>query len=336
MSEPSRESRLARWALGGVVVGFLLPLCLCVGLTFAAFAGFGAALNSAAASSTVGDFGGPQHVSGPLVGPAVALIELRGPIVSGDTSPFDFGGITVASSERLVRLIGAAAKNSDVQAILLRVDSPGGSVVASDEIYRALKQAGKPVVVQMGEVAASGGYYVSMAAEHIVAHPDTLTGSIGVISEFTNILGLYEKLGLESHVIKSGENKDFGNPTSPFTEEDRRLWQEVVDEVYEGFVRVVADGRKMSVEQVKALADGRLYTGRQALAAGLVDQLGSYQDALAEAARRGGITGEPRVLRYGAPSFWQLLGGTAVRAVLIKLGIPPSRLDARPVTLEYR
>ncbi len=336
MSEPSRETRLARWTLGGVIVGFLLPLCLCVSLTLSTFIGFGAALSSGATASTPSGFDAPQHVSGPLTGPAVAIIEVRGPIVSGEPDTFDFSGVAVAASERIVRLIEKAAGDPDVKAILLRVESPGGSVVGSDQIYRALKRAGKPVVAQMGEVAASGGYYVSMAAEHVVAYPDTLTGSIGVISEFTNIEGLYEKLGLQSHIVKSGENKDFGNPTSPFTDEDRRLWQAVIDEVYEGFVRVVADGRKMRVEQVKPLADGRIYTGRQALAVGLVDQLGGYEEALAEAARRGGITGEPRVIRYRAGGFWQILGGAAVRVLLISLGVPSSRLNGQPVTLEYR
>jgi protease-4 len=335
------DGRSAMWAIIGVLVGAFLPIFLCVCLIATTVVGLGASLGSAAPSPEIVAGAGPiraRHLSGPLTGPAVAVISVNGPIVSGEVSDFDLVGTTVvAASAEIARLIKAAAENSDVKAILLKVDSPGGSVIGSDEIYQALKKAGKPVVVQMGAIAASGGYYVSMAADHIVAHPDTLTGSIGVISEFTNIEGLYEKLGLKSTIIKSGEFKDFGNPTSPFTEEDRALWQAVIDEVYEHFVMLVANGRKMTVEEVKKLADGRIYTGRQALKLKLVDQLGYFEDAVDKAAALGGISGEPRVIEYRRETpFAQLFGLSVARAILVALGLPVERLNTRPAVLEYR
>ncbi|MCS6848520.1 MAG: signal peptide peptidase SppA [Anaerolineae bacterium] len=333
-------NRTATWTIIGVLVGFSLPIFMCVCLMLTSLVGFGASLGTAGGASMAasGTTIVPRHISGPLTGPAVAVISVNGPIVSGEAPEFDLTGPTaVAASGNIARLIRQAARDSQVKAILLRVDSPGGSVIGSDEIYHALKQANKPVVVHMGALAASGGYYVSMAADHIVAHPDTLTGSIGVISEFTNIEGLYEKLGLKSTVIKSGEFKDFGNPTSPFTEEDRKLWQAVIDETYESFVRIIADNRGMTVEEVKRLADGRIYTGRQAYALKLVDQLGYFEDAVNEAASRGGITGEPRVIEYRRQTpFAQLFGMAVARTILVALGVPVERLNATPGVLEYR
>jgi len=177
----------------------------------------------------------------------------------------------------------------------------------------------------MRSLAASGGYYVAMGAEHIVAHPDTLTGSIGVISEFTNYEGLYEMLGIRSRIIKSGENKDFGSPTVPFTENDERLWQAVIDEAYDNFVRIIAESRSLPLEKVRELADGRIYTGRQTAALKLVDSLGYYEDALAEAASRGGIEGEPRVLQFRRRSAWSDL---FMQGLALPRSIGP--------TLEYR
>ncbi|MCS6774057.1 MAG: signal peptide peptidase SppA [Anaerolineae bacterium] len=330
-------SKAGQWAIIGVLVGFLLPIFTCVCLTAAVFSGVGS-ITSNIQTVAMGDSSGvtTRQVSGPATGPAVAVIRATGVIVSGRGDDFGFGDIGVAASEVIARLINEAARNGEVNAIVLFVDSPGGSVVGSDEIYHALKKVDKPVVAYMGSTAASGGYYISLAAQHIVAHPDTLTGSIGVISEFTNIQGLYEKLGLRSEVIKSGEFKDFGNPTSPFTEEDRKLWQTVIDEVYENFVRLVAQNRKMSVEQAKALADGRIYTGRQALALNLVDQLGYFEDAVNEAAKRGGIAGEPRVIEYRRSSpFLELAGIRITRTVLQALGVPVELLY-RPTGLQYR
>jgi protease-4 len=336
-------NRSATWAIVGVLVGFALPVFMCLCLAVTSFAGMGAAFSGLGGAGSTAPIPSsavsqPAHVSGPLTGPAVALVNVNGAIVSGETADFDFtGNNAVAASGNIVTLIKRAARDPQVKAIVLRVDSPGGSVIGSDEIYHALKEAGKPIVVHMGSLAASGGYYVSMAADHIVAHPDTLTGSIGVISEFTNIEGLYEKLGLKSTIIKSGDNKDFGNPTSPFTGEDTKLWQTVIDETYENFVTIVADNRGMSVEEVKKLADGRVYTGRQAYALKLVDQLGYLDDAIDKASSLGGISGEPRVIEYRRQTpFAQLFGMSVARAILSGLGLPVERLNAQQPALEYR
>ncbi|MCS7088816.1 MAG: signal peptide peptidase SppA [Thermoflexales bacterium] len=334
-------SRSAAWALAGVLVGFALPVCLCACVAVAPFALLSASLPAATAAAT--PFGTAAtsvervQISGPASGPAVAVVSINGPIVSGSSNQFDFTGIPVAASRDVIRVLEEVAKDGDVRALVLFVDSPGGSVVGSDEIYHALKTKVRvPIVVYMGNTAASGGYYVSMAGQHIIAHPNTLTGSIGVISEFTNIEGLYEKLGLKSVVLKSGEFKDFGNPTSPFTEEDRKLWQAVLDEIYEQFVRIVAEGRRLSVERVKTLADGRPYTGKQALEAGLVDQLGYFEDAVDKAAELGGITGEPRVVEYRKRTpLSSLLGIRLLRSVLLALGVPESAM-IQPRGLQYR
>jgi protease-4 len=334
-------NRTAAWAIAGVLIGFALPVFLCLCLTLTTFLGLGAAFGgSAAAASTAAPRAiTPGYVSGPLVGPTVALIDVNGVIVSGEAADFDFAGNnSVAASGNIVKLIKQAAKDPQVKAIVLRVDSPGGSVIGSDEIYHALKESGKPVVAQMGELAASGGYYVSMAADHIVAYPDTLTGSIGVISQFTNYEELFNKLGLKVTTIKTGENKDFGSPTTPFTEEDEKLWQQVVDEAYDNFVNIIADNRGMTKEEVKALADGRVYTGRQALSLKLVDELGYLEDAIDKAASLGGITGEPRVVQYRRQTpFSALLGQAVVKTILNALGIPTDALAGKKMpTLEYR
>jgi protease-4 len=339
--QQTQGNRTAAWAIAGVLIGFALPVFLCVCLTLSTFIGLGAVFggSAAAASATAPRTIVPSHVSGPLVGSAVALIDVNGTIVSGETPDFDLTGNTaVAASGNIVKLIKQAANDPQVKAIVLRVNSPGGSVIASDEIYHALREAGKPVVAQMDELAASGGYYVSMAADHIVAHPDTLTGSIGVISQFTNYRELFDKLGLKVTTIKTGENKDFGSPTEPFTEEDKKLWQAVVNEAYENFVNIVADNRRMTKEEVKVLADGRVYTGRQALSLKLVDQLGYLEDAIDKAASLGGITGEPRVVQYRRQTpFSALLGQMVVKTILNALGIPADALNGNAgPTLEYR
>jgi protease-4 len=159
----------------------------------------------------------------------------------------------------------------------------------------------KPIVVSMGEMAASGGYYISAPTSEIFANPDTLTGSIGVISQFIHVGDLLEEYGVEVTTVKSGSFKDQGSLFRSMTEDEIANWQEIIDEAYDGFVQVVADGREMPVDAVKALADGRVYTGRQALELALVDQLGNLPDAIRRAAELGGIEGEPRTVEYQAP-----------------------------------
>lgn len=192
------------------------------------------------------------------------------------------------------------AKNPSVLGIVLRIDSPGGAVVPAQEIYEAVNRLrttyDKKVVVSMGTVAASGGYYIAAASDKIVASPGTLTGSIGVIMEIPNVEGLMKKVGVESIVIKSGSHKDTGSPFRQMKPEERALLQSVLDDVHHQFIEAVAKGRGLEVVEVTRLADGRVFTGRQAKAAGLVDQLGDLRDAIHAAADLVHIEGEPDVV----------------------------------------
>lgn len=292
-----QKDRSPWWALGGAAFGFLLPLIglACVGVMclFGLAAMSGMTASGAPTEST-------QHLSGPLGGPAVAVIDINGEIVSGPSA--SLGVTSYASSADVIPLVKDAAADTDVKALLLRINSPGGSVVPSDEIYHALKGCGKPIVVLMGETAASGAYYISMAADHIVANPNTLTGSIGVISEFPEASELMKNLGVSVSVIKSGEVKDMGSLYRPMTDEEKRIWQKKINEIYESFVQIVAEGRHLPAETVRGLADGSVYTGREALELGLIDSLGYEEDAISTAAELGGITGTPRVILLSPPT----------------------------------
>lgn len=191
-------------------------------------------------------------------------------------------------------------ESPSVKAIVLRIDSPGGGVVPSQEIHDAVKRIrnknNKAVVASMGTVAASGGYYIAAATDRIIANPGTLTGSIGVIMELANFEGLLKKIGVESVVVKSGEHKDIGSPFRKMKEEDRLILQAVMDDVHSQFIEAVAEGRSLDVREVRTLADGRVFTGRQAKTAKLVDELGDLDDAIKVAAEMAGIEGEPHVV----------------------------------------
>lgn len=300
-------NRSAFWALMGVLIGFSLPVLACMGFFLIFMIGLGAAGGGQAATGVPAV---PIHVSGPLTGPAVAIVEIKGPIVSGRAPVFS--DVAVAASEDVVDVIRWTAQDPDVEAILLVVNSPGGSVVASDVIFNELKNVQMPIVVLFGETAASGGYYVSMAGDYIIANPNSLTGSIGVISTFPNAKELLEKIGVEMNVVISGEAKDFGSMYRDMTPEELEYWQALIDETYASFVQIVVEGRNLSEEEVRALADGRVYTGRRALELGLVDALGYEQDAINKAATLGLISGEPRVIRYSTEGgLLSLLGGIA-------------------------
>lgn len=248
---------------------------------------------------------------GPAFGDAVAIVRVEGVILPGEApapNPFsaDSGG---AFSQQIIENLKDANEDESVKAVVLFVDSPGGSVFASDEIYLQIKAMNKPIIAAMGSLAASGGYYVSAPTQEIWASPHTLTCSIGVISQFINLEGFAEEYGITTITVKSGKYKDTGNPFREFTDEDQALWQAIIDESYSEFVRIVAEGRKMGDEQVRELADGRVCTGKQAKAMGLVDNLGYLPDAIDRAAELGGISGEPRLVEYDQPvSFFQALG----------------------------
>lgn len=236
--------------------------------------------------------------------------------MSGRSSHFVLGDkvgyVTIAgaitSSEKTIDQIDSFKEDNSVKAIVLRVNSPGGGVSPSQEIYDEVKAAAavKPVVVSMGSVAASGGYYIAAPAQRILANPGTITGSIGVIMQFTNVEELLGKVGLKSQVVKSGLHKDIGSPVRPMSSADRQILQSLIDDVYAQFIQAVAESRQMDLDKVRQLADGRIFTGRQALDAGLVDELGGYRDAIRVAGKLAGIKGKPKVV-YPAPDKEELL-----------------------------
>jgi len=231
---------------------------------------------------------------------------------------------TILDPEPVVTQIRKYIRDRSVAAIVLRIESPGGSVAAAQEIHKAVlsaRKAGKRVVASMGNLAASGGYYIAVAADTIVANPGTVTGSIGVIAEFPNVEELLDKLGLKVEVIKSGQYKDIGSPLRKMQKEERRLIQEVLQDAYEQFLEAVAVGRGIPEERIRPYADGRIFTGRQALALGFVDVLGGYQDAIDLAGRMAGIGPNPPTVggrRKGL--IERLLGIAADRTVPLPMG----------------
>jgi len=204
----------------------------------------------------------------------------------------------IADSEGTIEQLKKYAKDDSVKAIILRINSPGGGVGPSQEIYSEVKKLrGKKVIVaSMGALAASGGYYIACAADKIFANPGTITGSIGVIMQFVSVKDLIEKIGLKGMVVKSGAFKDIGSPVREMKPEEQKLLQEVVENVHLQFVGAVSEGRKMDRNKVMKLADGRIFSGEQAKELGLVDALGNLEDAVEEAGKMAKIEGEPRVV----------------------------------------
>jgi protease-4 len=215
--------------------------------------------------------------------PRIAVLRLEGAIVSGGSDPMGFLSDSSINSGKIVPLIHKLSKDDNVKAIVLRVDSPGGSALASDLIWRALEASGKPVVASMSDTAASGGYYISMGAEAIFAEPGTLTGSIGVVGGKIAIEGLMKKVGVTTTVIGRGKNSGVMSMTEGFSDSEREAMQQMLNHTYEQFTQKAAAGRKMDHAALEALARGRVYTGRQAKELGLVDHLGTLADAIAHA-----------------------------------------------------
>jgi len=223
--------------------------------------------------------------SGGLVfGPRVAVVELEGIIIDGNQT---------------VRELREHSENASVKAVVLRINSPGGIVAPTQEIFSAVqrvRKSGKPVIASLGAVAASGGYYIATACDRIYANPGTLTGSIGVIMQMANLEGLFKKVGVEYVVIKSGAFKDVGNFSRQMTPEERKILQTLLDDVYGQFVDAVAEGRGLERKAVVAFADGRIYSGQQAHALKMVDELGGYEDAIEAAAKLANIPGRPKLV----------------------------------------
>jgi protease-4 len=240
----------------------------------------------------------------------ICLLAIASYFTNDTSGSLSFSGNQVASLE----LEGIIADSSDfldqlkdygnrsgVKSVVIRINSPGGGVAASQEIYEAIKkfrsETDKKVVVSMSSVAASGGYYIACGADKIFANPGTVTGSIGVIAEWYNYGDLLRWAKMQNVVIKSGDFKDAGSATRPLTDEERAYFQSLIGDMYDQFVAAVAESRNLQKDQVSKLADGRVYTGQQALKYGLVDELGTLQDAIDAAAKMGGIDGSPVILK---------------------------------------
>jgi len=228
-------------------------------------------------------------------GENIALIHITG-IIAGTGNEFD----GVATPERVLSQLDQAIDDPTVHAILLRIDSPGGTVAASQEIAIEVARASeeKPVVVSVGDVAASGAYMIASQADEIVASPTSAIGSIGVITQIPNVAGLLDKLGIEFTVLTAGEYKDAGSAFRSLTPTETALIQTEVDVAYEEFIRVVAEGRDMEEDEVREMATGFAWSALLAKDMGLVDKLGTYNDAVDRAAELGGIVGEPGIVTY--------------------------------------
>ncbi|MDK2975882.1 MAG: protease [Candidatus Marinimicrobia bacterium] len=208
---------------------------------------------------------------------------------------------TILSSEPILEDLEEISSIRDLKALILHINSPGGGTAASQELYYAVKRIKEeydyPVISVLSSLGASGGYYVALATDSIYALPGTLTGSIGVIMDFPQWTEVMDKIGVDMHVVKSGEYKDTGSPFRDFTAEDRRYYQELVDDVYDQFISAVADARSMDKETVKKLSDGRVYTGRQALELGLIDHLGTLEDGIEDLTRQLNLKEKPSIIR---------------------------------------
>ena len=204
----------------------------------------------------------------------------------------------IADSREIVDQIDELSNDDAIRAVVLRIDSPGGGVAPSQEIYQAVNELRKKkrVVASMGSVAASGGYLIATATERIVANPGTITGSISAVMHFADVQELMKKVGVRSSVVKSGKFKDIGSPAREMTTEERQLIQGIVDDIYDQFVQTISENRKIPLEKINEIADGRIFSGRQALNLKLVDELGGLQDSILLAGRLSGIKGKPDVI----------------------------------------
>jgi protease-4 len=239
----------------------------------------------------------------------IAVVDISGVIMdqaSGGSPLSADQGIAVVRD--LTKQLDLLAQKDQVKAVVLRINSPGGAVVASDELYLAIKELAdkKPVVAQLNDVAASGGYYAALGADHIVANQATITGSIGVIAQFPEFTELFNKIGVEVHTIKSGQFKDIGAVDRPLTTEEEAILQSIIDDSYNQFVAAVVTSRELPEATVRSLADGRIYSGQQALNAGLIDEIGTFDTAIERASSLANIS-NPTIVEYKDQSLFALL-----------------------------
>lgn len=254
----------------------------------------------------------------------IAVIYVEGMIIGGRGQ----GGLLgeTGGTDAIIRQLHEARDDDSIQAVVLRVNSPGGSASASQEVgeeIQKLRSTGKPIVTSMGDVAASGGYWIAALTDKIYANPATLTGSIGVYIPYTNWQELFKKIGVQQEKIKSGPHKDIMSPDRPMTPEERTIIQTMVDDMYNQFVEIVAQGRKLEPDKVRKLADGRIYTGKQAKELGLVDELGNMYDAIDAAAQLAGIQGKPEIKEFGGNPWTALLNSAGSKIDLEKLLVNP-------------
>lgn len=243
---------------------------------------------------------------GIIAGKSIALIRIGGVISAAGVEEGIFLPLAGTSSEEVVKQLREADSDPDIKAILLRINSPGGTAAAAKEIFIEVKRTKKPVVASIADIGASGAYWAAAPADKIIANPVSAVGSIGVRQTIPSYKKLYEKLGIEYVVITQGKYKDIGNPARSLTPEEKEILTEQAKVVYEEFVKDVAEGRNLSISEARELATGLDVPGTQALEMRLIDKLGNYQDAVDLAAKLGKIEGKPQVVEFGAPSFLEI------------------------------
>ncbi len=245
----------------------------------------------------------------------IALIKLEGVILDSGYLP---------SASKVIECL-KDVKRLGIKTIVLRINSPGGTVGASQEIYQEIKKLQKDafkVIVSLGDVAASGGLYIAVAGDKIVSNPGTVTGSIGVIIKSSVIKDLYKKIGIDHQTVKSGQYKDILSDTKYFTDDEKEILQELINVTYGQFIQTIAENRNIDIEEIKKFADGRIFTGSQAKEYGLVDELGSQSDAVDIAAELAGIKGEPSIIEITPKkSLMQKLSGASMSEILEKAGL---------------
>ncbi|MFA5866659.1 MAG: signal peptide peptidase SppA [Actinomycetota bacterium] len=287
------------WAIG-ISITAVLFLFACVGLAALL------ALVSAGSSSV------------PLGRKAVAVIHISGVIASSPQSGL-LSATATATPENLIVQLRRADNDNNVAAVLLRVDSPGGSAAASQEIFKEVSRMKKPVMVSIADIGASGAYYISCGADEIMASPASSVGSIGVIIQVANLEELYKKLGIQYVTIKQGKYKDMGSGDRALTDEERKLLEQETEEVYDQFITDVASSRNIPEETVRELATGQTWNGSKAKDLALIDSIGNYRDAVKRAGQLGKIEGEPSVISYDQTSIWDILAGVSSAGALSDL-----------------
>lgn len=316
--EEQNKRKISGGAIAGIVLGSLAVLCIFTSCAFGAGLFLGAAIRGEDFSTS----------------DAIYQIDFKGEISNSETgSLLSAGGVTI---EQFTAQLDEAVKNTYVKVILIRMDSPGGIASSSQEMYEELKKVEKPVLVSVSGLCASGAFYVSCAADKIMANKTSEIGSIGVIMQVPNLEGLYNKLGIKFTTIKQGKYKDAGSTDRDLTEEEKALLEEQTRQIYEIFIADVAAGRKIDVAKVREIATGWVYLGEEAKKLGLIDEIGTYSDAVKEAARMGHIEGEPRIIKGSEQSFFDIMSGyTGLISSLKDLALIKNALNSGSIPANY-